>query len=201
MAGFPDEEWCQQVHERLLAGEPTASAELCKVLLAPLTGWLIKKGRTQDREAVHDAATDALVAYLRRPERWKEQKATLVSYLCMAADRDLLNLLEKRRRVSERELHVEDVELIEDGRNDEQTPHSIVPDRVLDALVKEVGSPTDMALIGLLIKGERSTDVFARELGIEHLSQMDKAREVKRHKDRLKKVLQRLGEKLHDNRK
>src|SRR5689334_7189922 len=109
MVSFPDKDWCSELHQRLINGDRVASAQLCKRIIRPLTGWLYKKGRTRDKELVRDAATDALVDYLVHPERWRPELGTLVSYLCMMADRDLLNAVAKVARRQKREILIDDV--------------------------------------------------------------------------------------------
>ena len=127
MASFPDKDWCLEAHGRLVGGDLTASAELCKAILSPLVGWLYAKGRTTDKELIRDAATDALVDYVKHPHRWNQESGTLVSYICMAADRDLLNALEKVQRRRKREVLIADVE---DEEFDRLVPGD--PDRDLD---------------------------------------------------------------------
>lgn len=117
MASFPDKDWCVRAHSRLVGGDATASAELYKAIFSPLVGWLHAKYRTTDRELIRDAATDALVDYIKHPERWNRQSSTLVSYICMAAARDLLNALEKVQRLRKHEVLSADVEHEEFDRN------------------------------------------------------------------------------------
>lgn len=194
MASFPDKDWCVETHRRLVDGDPTASAELYKAIFLPLVGWLYVKRRTRDKELIRDAATDSIVDYIKRPDRWKARSSTLVSYLCMSADRDLLNALEKTNRRRKHEVLSADVE-------DEGFDRNVVPvdegasdalNTLLPALDRQVTSETDRRFLALMLKGERSTDRFAELLGIQNLSKQGKARTVKQHKDRLKKVMERL---------
>ena len=199
MASFPDKGWCVEAHGRLVGGNPTASAELCKAILPPLVGWLRAKGRTTNKELIRDAATDALVDYIKHPDKWNLKKGTLVSYICMAADRDLLNALEREQRLRRREVLIADVE-------DEGFDRNVLPenealtdaiDGLLSALERQVTSATDRRFLTLILKGERSTDEFAEVLGIQNLSKQEKARTVKQHKDRLKKIIERLRNRLN----
>jgi RNA polymerase sigma-70 factor, ECF subfamily len=192
VSSFPDKDWCLQAHRRLVSGDPTASAEVCKAILGPLVGWLYAKRRTTDKELVRDAATDALVDYIKHPDRWNPKRGTLVSYICMAADRDLLNALEKANRRKSREILTGDVEEEDFDRNVslESEEHSI--DSLLPALDQKVVSDVDRQLLVLMLQGERSTNKFAQLLKIEDLPKEEKALRVKQHKDRLKKVIERL---------
>ena len=198
MASFPDKDWCVKTHRRLVGGDPTASAEFCKAMLPSLVDWLRAKGRTTDKELIRDAATDALVDYIKHPDKWIQERGTLVSYICMAADRDLLNALEKAQRRRTREVLVADVEDGEFVRNvlpEDKTPSNII-DRLLSALDRQVASKTDRRFLVLMLEGERSTNKFAEVLGIQDLPKEQKARKVKQNKDRLKKVIKRLRSRL-----
>lgn len=164
------------------------------MIFSPLVAFLFSKGRTRDRELVLDAATDAVTAYLKRPHLWDGSKATLVAYLCMAADRDLLNLLKKTNRRERFEILASDVEDGADDRNvigeDEGTKDEL--NAALSALRSKLKSDRDVEFVTLMLAGERSTHRFAAVLGIEGESRELQARTVKQHKDRLKKVLHRL---------
>ena len=199
MASFPDKDWCVDVHRRLVGEDPTASAELYKAIFLPLVGWLYVKGRTTDKELIRDAATDALVDYIKRPDKWNSGRGTLVSYICMAADRDLLNALERVQRIRKHEVLSADVE--DEGFDRNVLPEDESPadgmDGLLSALERQVTSETDRRFVALMLKGERSTDKFAEVLGIQNLPKQGKARTVKQHKDRLKKVIERLRNRLN----
>jgi RNA polymerase sigma-70 factor (ECF subfamily) len=196
---FPDKDWCVEAHGRLVSGDPTAPAQLCKAILAPLAAWLYAKRRTTDKELVRDAATDALVDYIKHPNRWNSERGTLVSYICMAADRDLLNALEKANRRSSREILTADVEEEHFDRNVslEEEKLSDSSDSLLPALDQKVASERDRQLLVLMLQGERSTNKFAQLLKIEDLPKEEKALRVKQHKDRLKKVIERLRSRTH----
>jgi RNA polymerase sigma-70 factor, ECF subfamily len=196
MATFPSKGWCSQVHSRLASGDVTAPAELYKALFAPLVGWLASKRRAVERDLLLDAATDALVAYLKRPQAWDEAKSTLVSYICMVADRDLLNLMEKARRRQRYEVLKSDVEDAQQDRNvvldDNETKQSL--QEAVAALHNNIKSKQDLEFVAMMLSGERSTEKFAVLLGLGNETAEKKARLVKQHKDRLKKVLQRMKE-------
>lgn len=199
MASFPDKDWCVDAHRRLVGEDPTASAELYKAIFSPLVGWLRVKGRTTDKELIRDAATDALVDYIKHPDKWNPERATLVSYICMAADRDLLNALQKVQRIRKHEVLSADVEDEVFDRNvlpENEGPADAI-DGVLSALERQVTSETDRRFLALILEGERSTDTFAEVLGIRNLSKQEKARTVKQHKDRLKKIIERLRNRLN----
>lgn len=80
------------VHQRLLSGDPTASAEAADLLLDPLVARL--NGRwpgLAHTDACHDAAVEVLVTYLADPARYNPLQASLVGWLVMQAHGDLKN--------------------------------------------------------------------------------------------------------------
>ena len=159
-----------------------------------LVGWLHAKRRIRGSELVSDAATDAIVDYIKHPSKWNPNRGTLVSYICMAADRDLRNALEKDRRRQKREIFMSDVEDSGPERNvvsdDEEQSEAI--SGLLDVLDRTVTSQRDREFLTLMLTGERSTERFAELLGIQALPKSEQAKVVKQHKDRLKKVVERL---------
>lgn len=199
MASFPDKDWCVKAHSRLIGEDPTASADLYRAIFSPLVGWLHAKYRATDREPIRDATTDALVDYIKHPKKWDPIRGTLISYICMAADRDLQNALKKLQRRRKHEVLSADVEdealdgnVLPEGANPSDALASLLP-----ALETHLTSERDRRLLNLMLEGERSTDKFSEVLGIQNLPKQQKARTVKQHKDRLKKVIQRLRTQLN----
>ena len=87
------------------------------------------------------------------------------------------------------------------GRNDDpalplrlaeerQSIAEAVPDSVRRGL-----SETDLRALELILQKERRTAVYAELYGLLHLPAKEQAREVNRHKDRLKNLLKRAGRK------
>jgi RNA polymerase sigma-70 factor (ECF subfamily) len=123
----------------------------------------------------------------------------------MSARGDLINALAvvKRRRQRERSLDV--VELPLERRNKAsmtREPSATLEDYVISDLTSQrmiarihqaAETPQDVMVLQLMIDGERSTDRYAEVLGLQDLSADQRRREVKRHKDRLKKRMERLG--------
>ena len=80
------------VHQRLLHGDPTASADAAELLLNPVVARLRRKwpGPAYS-EACYDAAVDVLVVYFTDPSRYQPAQSSLVGWLVMQAHADLLN--------------------------------------------------------------------------------------------------------------
>ncbi len=199
------------IHERLLDRDPTAPAELVERYLVPLVRRLRRRQpEVHDDTLLDDAVTDALLDYIEHPDRYDPSKRVLLGYLTMAANGDLLNALEKERRRRRRESSLDRVEETRGDRNETIADTNaaaemerVEQDRARVAAMEEavrsvVPDPRDRRLMRLMLEGERTTAVYARVLGIEHQDRTLQTRDVKRHKDRLKKRLARLGARLHE---
>jgi hypothetical protein len=68
--------------------------------------------------------------------------------------------------------------------------------RAVQDSVRRQLSEIDLRALELIVRKERRTGVYAELYGLLHLPLKEQRREVKRHKDRLKKVLERAGRKL-----
>jgi hypothetical protein len=204
-----DDEWCRRIHERLLGGDPTATAELAQNIGNIVFEKLRKKHPRRDSDMVHDAAWDALRAYMERPTTFDPRKRSLVGYLVMSADGDLRNAIAKSRR--RREDLVGDVELVvlhgkrsreqaEAIRGEEKLVAGVDVDRIRPQLQRLFPDEADRLALNLLLDSERSTEAFAEVWGLRNLSREQQRSEVKRRKDRLKKALERLGKGLREGR-
>jgi hypothetical protein len=198
-----DDEWCRRIHERLLAEDPTATAELAENVGDIVFDKLSKKYPRRDPDMIRDAAWDAILAYMQRPVAFDPDKRSLIGYLVMSADGDLRNAIAKVRR--RREDLVADVELagfrgnkrqVTVARAEEKLVARLDVARMRPQLRRLFPDPTDWAAFQLLLHGERSTEAFAEAWGFSNLTVDQQRREVKRGKDRLKKALERLAEGL-----
>jgi RNA polymerase sigma-70 factor (ECF subfamily) len=190
-----------KLHNRLLAGELTASAEIADKYLDGIVHYLEQKHpNIPDPHLVETAAIDAVLNYLRRPQQYDPSKASLDHYLRLSARGDLQNLIDQRRRRENAPKAMQVVELdapsseytVEDERTlsvEEQALSLASP--LWKRLFELVPDGRDMEIVLLMMENVRSTEDYAVVLGIEHLSPTDQAADVKRHKDRLKKWLQR----------
>jgi RNA polymerase sigma-70 factor (ECF subfamily) len=184
------------LHEALRRNDPTAPSKLADLLLCPLVRKLTKAfPNLPDPDTVEDAAIAAMMSYLQRPEQFAPGKSSLLSYLTMSARGDLLNSLKKNGRRKAREVPLDDVELADRSRNNEwgETGEaSSGPQIAMMRVVEEqLEDQVDRKLVELMLAGERRTSVFAEVLGISDRTASEVRKIVKRHKDRLKKYLQR----------
>ncbi len=191
-----------EAHQRLLDGDPVASADLYELLLDPLVRALRRRWPDASwAEAVEDAAVDALVQHIRAAERYDPARASLLGWLVWQANADLINVYRSAQRQFER-----NVEIASQLRNEDEA-------RFLDT----VGGASDRypvlentGMWGRIraafpdrrereliwrcwVEGERSTEVAAAVLGLSSLPFAEQRRQVKSVKDRIRKQLQRMG--------
>lgn len=201
MTGDP---WLEQIHKRLLAADPTASAELAERVLGLLAGKLQHLySEVQDPHLVPDAVTDAVFGYIKNPQQFDPTKRGLMGFLLMAAEGDLKNSLAKRRRREHREVDLANVEL--EGLSGKgiaravDTVSAIEAARLRQELIAIFATPTDQQIVELILDGERSTEAYVRVLGLEGCSPAEQRSEVKRQKDRIKKRLERCARGIRES--
>lgn len=158
-----------------------------------------------DPALVDQAAADAVLSYAERPTQFDPSQRGLFGYLKMSARGDLLNAIAADARRGRHEVTLEDVELPSSGRKkvlitseraigvDDEVVDMLMTQRLMKQVRAAVDSPADAAALQMIIDGERRTDRFAAVLGLGDLSPVEQTRAVKRHKDRLKKRVQRLS--------
>ncbi|HXG36822.1 MAG TPA: sigma factor [Dehalococcoidia bacterium] len=199
----PTKDFGEEVHQRLLQGDPTAPAEVIIAYLEPLIRRLRRRfPDVADETIIHDAATDALFQYVQSPGRFDPTKSSLTSYLTMAARGDVLNALARERRRATRQVPLETVAEAALARNtlqeSEDSSESMAASPLLQVILQEVSDPADRELLKMILTGERKTAPYARALGITDQSEAEQRKIVKRHKDRLKKRLRRLRVRLRE---
>ena len=196
-------DWFREIHERLLRADPIAPTDLAVALWKPLIKEMEKRHpRLRKSDLLRDAASDALISYIKRPAQFEPTKRGLLGFLVMSAEGDLRNALAKTTRRKVREISIEDVELLGAGRKESlETPDledRLEAQRMRVRVLALFEDPKDREAVELLIEGERSTAVFAKVWHLDHLSPKEQASHVKRHKDRIKKMLRRHGEGGYD---
>jgi RNA polymerase sigma-70 factor (ECF subfamily) len=193
-----------KLHKKILAGEVTANSELAEIVLPILTKRLLRIfPAIYDKHLIDTAVTDALLNYFENPAQFQENKKSLLSYLLMSARGDLLNIIRPRKlEVNSSSLN-EDVEFGDssteeniDGyvaiaEDDVEVEVLIRMSTVYPRLNELFPEPKDRELVTMMMNGIRETEEYAKVLGIEHLSSSQQRDIVKRHKDRLKKIITR----------
>jgi RNA polymerase sigma-70 factor (ECF subfamily) len=198
----PSPEVERELHQRLLAGDVLASSELADAYLRPLVQRLRRYKLTSDAHLVETAAIDAVLATAQHPERYDPARASLTTYLAMAARGDLLNAIQKGQRRAAHQTDLKDVELGTAGRNvgwsgddpAEEAVRRVDGTPAFVATVRGAFDDQEWAVVELMLEGQRRpVREYARLLGLEHLATDEQARAVKRVKDRLEKRLRRLA--------
>jgi RNA polymerase sigma-70 factor, ECF subfamily len=191
----------EEMHARLL-GETsvTVTSEIAETFLSPVANSLRKEfSSLGDPHMIETAVGDALIAYFNNPTRFDPRLASLFTYLRLLAKSRLLNLVagEKKLSAPEKVVELEAVESVYEMTDSEfADPEKALARHESDGatwrkLRELFTDPIDLELIKLMMEGVRETDRFAALLGLSSLPAEERARDVKRHKDRLKKIIQR----------
>jgi hypothetical protein len=189
------------VHARLVAGDPTASADLIEMAYEPLIRYALKRhgsfGVDQDR--ARDLALKALAGLIEQPSQFDPAKgSSLFGFLCMVVNGDAINAGEMEKNRAEKfSQHV--VEVLEVRGKSYQMRADIRLDaqRIMEKHGSEIViDDGDKEVLTLFLQDERDYSVYARVLGIEHLAPEYRDAEVKRRKDRIETRLRRLGRRL-----
>lgn len=190
-----------ELHLHLLAGALIATSEIAEIFLTPLVDQFKQVFQhVGDPHLVETMVIDALVDYFERPQQFDPRRGNLYAYLYIKAKSDILNAL-KPTKLDQSIIPL--AELVE--LDDDQTVYGVelAEDMDIEQLVTNQLSPvwsriagiipdkTDQQLVHLMMSGARETQLFAQVLGIDNLPADEQARQVKQHKDRLKKVIQR----------
>ena len=200
---WPTLEVDQEFLQKLLSGDPTATADVFTAFYTPLFNWLQINNRSVDEQMNHDAATTALVSLVKNPQSFKpELGKSLKSYLKMSAAGDLKNLFRRERKHQSGRKSFEDVELGDDAGNTtsrelerheeiEWANTTILPD-VRRGLTLE-----ELAGLDVYLAGEKSTEAFAAVLRLEESPIEEREATVKKFKDKIKLRIKR-ARGLHD---
>ncbi len=183
-----DSDALSALHDRFVRGELEAGEQFASQLLGYLVRRLGRRFPHAPFDLRADAAEDALLDHLHRPDRFdRSRKIPIEAYLSYAACRNLANSLDSERRRKEREARyaseVPSIVLAED-----------VPERKpAEALITTIAaaSSAEKRALELWLGGERRTTALAEALGIEGLPTLQQRSDVKRFKDRVLKRLVR----------
>lgn len=139
-----DNQKCLALHARLVAGDPTAQAELAEHVWEPLLHAVRKNNLAlRDRDLVDMACADALMSYVQRPAQYNPAKMKLFSYIVMAASGDLKNALAKGRRRRRKEVAIGGSEALDNPPARGKNPTEGSDDEESDAYVRnEAVGPT-----------------------------------------------------------
>ena len=192
-----------ELHERLLADDPTAPPDIFEVVTPVLERGIRAQfpslAPSVDPDIYVLAVYDALTDYFKNPHKYDPDKSSVMSYLRLAAKRDMLNLLKKEKRHATGRVSIEDVEFHRSDGNDfsERIAQEIDGKRLIDEATLGMTSEEE-AVFRLMLDGIRDTSEFAKAMKIQNLPRDQWPKRVKRVKDRIKRRLQRKGPWNHD---
>ena len=189
------------MHARLLSGASvTVTSEIAETFLSPVANSLRKEfSSLGDYHLIDTAVGDALINYLGSPARFDPRRASLFTYLRWLAKSRLLNLLARQKNLSspekvvelETEKSVYEIAECEFADPEDDLARRESDDATLRKLRELLIDPIDLELVKLMMEGVRETDHYAALLGLSSLPIEERTRLVKRHKDRVKKTIQR----------
>lgn len=192
---FPDLAQETALHRRMIAGDPLATPDVAEVYMRPLSDAVCGDMRC-DQDIAHDASIDALLHYFEHADDFEPKRGRLATYLMdIAKKRAIDRLRSTGRQAGRNEKYGEVVELQPAAPKEAMENHAEAAklwDRIEEALPDE----RDRAAVRLIIDRDRSTDALAAALELPPMPDDELRAATKRHRDRLVKVLERIGEKL-----
>ncbi|CAM3960308.1 hypothetical protein COSO111634_30070 [Corallococcus soli] len=186
-----DEEWA--LHERVLMKMPVANAEVFKCFM-PFMLKTLSHEMNCDEEEARACALKAIFEYLDQPENYNRDQSLLRSFLTHAAKMNVLDSRKSDKARVEREIKYADVVELRARPPNEEMEAAVETALALKRLERRKMKPGDLGLLKLVLQGESSTLALARPLGLEGLPEAERKRGVKQNRDRVLKVLRRLGE-------
>ncbi|GHG84856.1 sigma-70 family RNA polymerase sigma factor [Comamonas sp. JC664] len=194
---FPTWEVELALHARILRKDPVASKEVYLAFMDPISRVLQHELHCLPDDA-YDSAVDAVLVYLRAPERYDDRKR-LSTYLTHIAKR---RAVDRKRSSQARTLREEKfVGKFELGRpNPKETMERSVEARDTVRMLEQSDlREKEHKLLEHMLQGEKSSRVLGKVLELKPMSDQQERQEVKRHKDRLLKKLVRIGKEDSDD--
>jgi RNA polymerase sigma-70 factor (ECF subfamily) len=194
---YPSSEDEMALHQRLLDHDPVAYADVFLMYMDRLADRLRRQLKC-DVDLARDAALEAVLAYRSKPERFDSQKGQLFPYIAKVARHKAMDLLSSDHARVRREKENSDVEHQRTTPKEEERKmeNSVRARLLVDRLeAGRVLNERDRALLMEILVGDGSTEELARVLDLPPMPKAERQREVKRHRDRLMRKLERFGKK------
>jgi DNA-directed RNA polymerase specialized sigma24 family protein len=186
--------------QRLRRRDPVAAEEFCDSYLPRLAQdrrWV--PAGVYDQHMVWDAATDAVLEFIETADRYNPARMGILGYLRMAARRNVLNLIAREQRHGSRRAALDPVDLSAVAGNDQQETSNLPEGLTAEAgraflrrLREKLTNAQDWEAAVMMLDGVRSTEEYARLWGLLHLPAQECRIEVRRRKNRIGKVIERL---------
>jgi hypothetical protein len=186
------------LHQRILArDDPIAFAALADWLYNPLVQDVRKRaGISADPMLVEEAVGEVLLIYHDAPEKYDPSRASLRSYLAMAAYRDFQNAQAKEERLMEHQVSIFDPVFHErDRARSQETVEAIEHKLQVEELWKLIDEifpdSTERRIVTLILNKVRSPDPYAQVLGLGDLPYDERLRQIRLVKYRITRRLRR----------
>jgi hypothetical protein len=201
---YHDADYWVAVHDLIIYGDMRARDEIYSLL--PLLIRLLSRKHPHDRDEAAESAEDAVLDYLSEPERFDPCRGcALVTWLAIQARGHMSHLLRKK---ASREKHEKAVGIAEKifeekmsemgvgmaiskGRDEDKTEEWR---QELDDLLRML-NPCDCDGV-LLLRRDAPIEEWVQHLHIEDLPVEEQRHRINREKDRLKKKLRRLAQRM-----
>jgi RNA polymerase sigma-70 factor (ECF subfamily) len=154
----------------------------------------------KDEALIEEAVNEAFYGYYKNPHTFDPRQCTLLDFLKNAAKRDLLNILQREKKHANRKDLPEDVELEEKFWNSiiesyDSTDSTMITDEMMNTVQQLLEhyftGEKDIRLAKIVLSQDVKTEHSSEILEIEQLNIIDQRKQVKTHKDRINKVLER----------
>lgn len=189
----------REIHQLILKSDGLALSKLYVLYDKQLTFRLKKRFPKTSLTLIQEALNEALFGYFKNPFTYDPDKSSLLAFLDLAARRDLLNILQKEKKHTKNK-NLDNVELNEDyleyiTEDQSNKEGALIRKETVSVIEKELNlhfkDIVDVELAKMILGNERETAPFAIVLNIQELPQEEQQKIVKRHKDRIKKVIDR----------
>jgi len=195
---FPTRQDEAALHERVLATDPVAPVDVFTAFVDPLVA-AVQRDLRCDPDTARDSAIDAVFEYLGSPSTYQQAKGRLSTLLAQITKRRATDRIRSRSAEARREQEFGAIVELRAPAPKEEMERAVEARELWQKVEQAVEDDRDRAALALILDGERSTEALAEALGIQGLSQLERQRQVKRHRDRLVKTLERLGARLRDD--
>lgn len=187
------------IHNALLRGEPTAPRDLVNACAPRLYPLLRRRFALLPREIVDDAVHDALLAVIKQPTLYDAWRGSLINLLVRIGSNKLCDQIRSLKRRPEiavgGTVELADLEAKHLVESVDTGPEpDLLPPEVEALLTETLPDPRDRRVWGLVCEGRTSVDDFAAALELGDLPPDQRKTEVKRHRDRVVKKVQRRRE-------
>lgn len=189
-----------QFHQRILArNDPIVWDQLATWLYPTLVQDLRRRvHQATDPALVEEAVGEAFLNYCRSPERYNPQLISLRSFLLMEAEHDLRNALARERRQTQYQVSLvssysvnEELDIIDESQD---LDAHIQGEELREHILGTFTDPVDRGIAELILDRIRSSEPYIDLLKLDGLPRSEQKEQVKRHKDRIKWHLRRIGE-------